>query len=352
MSATSVAVKSATETAGKIVVDRYADGRKRSLLRSLVPFTLPGFSGPVAGAFRAGFIEYPQLIEQMFKELETLDTAQKPREQFAEAMQNILAGDVRQSELRKQMYACHTLFQQEVAGQFDQDRMYYDPQYKLNTMQLMAAARYYSRYLDISPDPGVVAKHEIQIWYQSEFQKNPTVRDVVKVIEEPANREILTPIYHRFFADLCMLERDVLGEWRFDVRGGHQYFFNNIKLEWIGVSEASASLVDTPILRQYLNYETEMRPVRDGRWQEMTIRPGVEDYRAINGPDSPLPKDLQKIAVEELVTTEWANINYNCPLGYRTAVADQRDVVKFEVPVIRKPRGLLEKWFNRGIWSV
>lgn len=91
----------------------------------------------------------------------------------------------------------------------------------------------------------------------------------------------LLPPHSHFMHELLVLERDCFGVHRFSSRGDIQYLAHVLRLEDVGKTWSSASLLFHPVMITAGNLDVTVMPIANQRWVRMGVRCGEEDHRLL-----------------------------------------------------------------------
>lgn len=381
------------------VVPRY-EANQRSLLRALVPFTVD-VCGPSTEVVRQAFIRRPALIRKFFFELERCDTAPVPRVALAEAMQALLEGSHRGSDIRAHFARAETLGRRDTLGEFEPARFRDDPTYRLRSYIVSMAAAFYTRLFAISTTPLLEARHAVFMRYTADITSDNLLRDAVFLLKDPAARAYFPEEYNDLFATLMLLERDVMGDGRLDKRGGRARIFHTIDPEDVGRNDVTRQLLDVAVVQRYANFVVKEETKFGSRWKDVIVSCGVEDHRLDTRVDQRDPTEALEAAVaaaaaaaaaakpRRSATSDAANAvdpsllaslpassgvpedgpwmlpnserlvleccnNVPVEIVYNEAICSRpndrwrQNSVSFELAIVRQPTSFFERWFARG----
>lgn len=370
--------------------------RPRSVLRSLLPFYIVG-QGNMSAFARAAFLQRPVLIHEALGTLESLeDIPTAPRIAISTALQLLIDGEpqrnIRDAFDQADLIARRTLLDYGSGGKHG-----LDPVASVVLHELRLAAGMYSKYFTPSTlnpvqQGSILARHMLE----HDIRRDESL-DTLSLVND-SDRVACSPRMWDALAEILKLERDLLGEYRLDMRHGTHYVFHNVKVEDIEKSHETFGLMKMPVVEMYGNFVVKETLKFDKRWTSVEISCRKEDHKIpvfieadpesndeSQAPRSPaqapdmleIPPGMKRIIlpnVDEVISDDGSNdaarVVFNKPIIFRdqaNASKDHRNGRKFEEQHVatfelaserpkdfEKSLSFMDRYFrsrpNAGVW--
>lgn len=345
---------------------------EKSLLRNLVPFRVGG-GGPMATNLRIALTNRPELADRFLATLQqVVELPVLPRRLLAEGIQRVLEGDRPQRDLRHLFEDAETEtrrvllgitrdangveVQRQGAERLSFEAVQGNAHVRLLAYELYAACGYYARLLSVSSQPEVEAALAVRTLIATDVRTDAVLGQALQqFVDIPRDvhtgqRLVALPVTTAMFAkETLLMERDAFGVYRFDARGDNSNLFHNHKLDDVGKTPKSFSLMYDPVVVAAGNFEVESRKIHNGRWWSHQISCGPEHHIV----DPPHLPSLEVLDGTDNVTEEpvRCRVCYSEPICQRHKLTTReskgslphRQVI--ELAAEQSPRSFWAKYF-------
>lgn len=332
-------------------------------------------TGSVSYQLRHAYLQQEGLIHCVLGALEHVTLPATPRMLCAEGFQRMLEGQSRQREVRRFFEEAELECRKVLLGTPPYEApaasvtvtsgstpalcraIQSDPYMRLLAYELRAACGHYANLLAVSSTPIASADALLHAALVADPRPDPVFASTVLAFEQlrreestGARLETFPAESDAFIKESLLLERDLLGTFRFDPRSDIRHWLHTLKLSDLGKSWRSFAVIRDPVVQQWSNFTIEEEEVHKNRWMQFKVSCGPENHRI----DPALPL-METVFVEDEIEPEKQLsilVRYDEPiLSHRVAGttkesrADTTHTEVLELAIEKRNRGFLERWF-------
>lgn len=256
----------------------------------------------MSDAVREVFLHDKTIWVNLLGALEQADMHATPRMVVAECFQAIMEEKL-QRDIRQMFEDAELECRLAYHGKYEPEKMN-DPVYKVTSAQLWMAAGYWARMFAISANPLPECEKFLHTKYTADVRRDGILKDCFIDILTKTGRAALTEQQNKAIGDLCIVERDLYGQFRMDRSSDQQFLVHSCLCRDIGKTVESFGVIQHPPIEEFGNFFLEVTDTYQGRWRRIEVKCGPEEGMI------PFEEPIFVPEYKQPVATAW----YNYPL--------------------------------------